>query len=523
MRYLFDDYELDAERRELRHRTIPVAVEPQVFDLLVFLIRNRDHVVSRDDLFQSIWQGRIVSDSTLDTCISAARSAVGDSGDMQRLIKTFPRRGIRFVSAVREGTRASRPAGADAVAEPATRAFPLPDRPSIAVLPFTNMSGDPEQNYFADGMAEEIIMALSRCNWLFVIARNSSFMYRGQTVDIREVGRELGVRYVLEGSVRRGGVRLRITGQLIDAISGAHIWADRFDGEMSDVFDLQDRITENVVAAIEPKLQLAEIERLKRKPAESLDAYDLLLRAQALEYEFTQESLTAALHHLKDALALDPDYAAAMALAAYCHAERRVQGWMQDPAREVQEGLHLATRALELGGDDGNVLWMTAWAVRQLAMDGPRSRELASRSLLLNPNSAIAVAIAGWTEVAADNAPKGLELFRRAQRLSPRDPKGWFFAAGVAHGHYLEGNLEEAALWARKALVQKPQFAIAQRYLAASLAKLGQREQASQVMADILKNEPQLTLRLLRSRLMFLHESGWEKFSDGLRLAGLPE
>jgi tetratricopeptide (TPR) repeat protein len=358
---------------------------------------------------------------------------------------------------------------------------------------------------------------------LFVIARNSSFTYRGKTVDIRQVGRELGVRYVLEGSVRRSGNRLRITGQLIDAMSGAHIWADRYDGEMSDVFDLQDRITENVVSAIEPRLQLAEIERLKRKPAESLDAYDLLLRAQAREYEFTQESLAAALRYLKDALSSDPDYAPAMALAGYCHAERRVQGWMQDTAREVQEGLCLATRALELGGDDGNVLWMAAWAVRHLAMDGPRSRELASRSLLLNPNSAIALAIAGWTEVAADNAAKGLELFRRAQRLSPRDPKAWFFAAGIAHGNYVEGKLDEAVSWAEKALVQNPRFRTPKRYLAASLAKLGQKEQASKLMQEILEDEPQLTLPLLRSRVMFMHENVWQKFSDGLRLAGVPE
>ena len=247
------------------------------------------------------------------------------------------------------------------------------------------------------------------------------------------------------------------------------------------------------------------------------------MRAQALEYKFTQESLAAALGHLKSALALDPDYTPALALAAYCYAERRIQGWTRNAAEEVPEGLRLATRALELGGDDSNVLWMTAWAVRHLAMDGQRSRELASRSLLLNPNSAIAVAIAGWTEVAADNAPKGLELFHRAQRLSPRDPKGWFFAAGMAQAHYLEGNLDEAVSWAKKALVQNPRFAIAQRYLAASLAKLGHMEQASEVMQEMLKNEPQLTLRVLRSRLMFLHENGWQKFSDGLRLAGLPE
>ena len=215
----------------------------------------------------------------------------------------------------------------------------LPDKPSIAVLPFNNMSGDPEQDYFADGMAEDILTALSRCNWLFVIARNSSFTYKGRSVDIRQIGRELGVRYVLEGSVRRGGDRLRITGQLIEATSGSHVWADRFDGELSDVFGLQDRITESVVGAIEPMLQLAEIKRLKHKATANLDAYDLLLRAQQLEYEFTDASLAEALQCLKQALAIDPSYAPAMALAAYCHTERSYQGWAKEPKADRDEGL----------------------------------------------------------------------------------------------------------------------------------------------------------------------------------------
>src|SRR5215468_6905055 len=260
--YLFDNYSLDTDRREIRHGTAVVPVEPQVFDLLEHLIRHRDRVVSKDDLIASIWQGRIVSESAISTQINAARCAIADDGEKQRLIKTIPRKGIRFVGDVREEETAK------TASSPGRAKLPLalPDGPSIAVLPFQNMSGDPEQEYFADGMAEEIITALSRCKWLFVIARNSSFIYKGKAVDVREIGRELGVRYVLEGSVRRADDRLRFTGQLVDAASGRHIWADRFDGEMSNVFDLQDRFTESVVAAIEPSLQLAEIERLKGKP-----------------------------------------------------------------------------------------------------------------------------------------------------------------------------------------------------------------------------------------------------------------
>ena len=266
MRYLFENYALDADRRELRRGDYLVPVEPKAFDLMVHLIANRERVVSKDDLIAAIWNGRIVSDSALTTCINVARSAIGDSGGAQRLIKTLPRKGLRFVGLVREGELPAA-VGGDQDAEPSKQPLSLPDKPSIAVLSFTNMSADPDQHYFADGMAEEIITALSRCRSLFVIARNSSFSYKGKSIDVRQIGSELGVRYVLEGSVRRSGNRLRITGQLVDATSGVHIWADRFEGEMSDVFDLQDRITESVVGAIEPSVQLAEIERLKRTAA----------------------------------------------------------------------------------------------------------------------------------------------------------------------------------------------------------------------------------------------------------------
>jgi TolB-like protein/tetratricopeptide (TPR) repeat protein len=399
----------------------------------------------------------------------------------------------------------------------------LPDKPSIAVLPFQNMSGDPEQEYFADGMAEEILTALSHCNPLFVIARNSSFTYKGKAIDVRQVGRELGVRYVLEGSVRRAGDRLRFTTQLVDATSGAHIWADRFDGGTGDVFELQDRITESVVAAIEPNIQLAEIERMKHKPVTNLDAYDLLLRAQQLEYEFTPESFDAALCCLEQALIIDPNYAQAMALAAYCYAERSQQGWLKDRALETAEGIRLAARAVELAKNDANVLWMAAYAARQLAMDAQLAKELAYRSLLLNPNSAIALAITGWIEAILANPAKALEHLRRANRLSPRDPKGWFITTGLGMAHFFADEFDEAAAWCKKALAQNPHFALAFRLLAASLAKLGQKDRASEAMRELLKIEPQLTLSNLHARTRFMEESEWIKFSEALRLAGLPE
>jgi tetratricopeptide (TPR) repeat protein len=323
--------------------------------------------------------------------------------------------------------------------------------------------------------------------------------------------------------VRRSGNRLRFTGQLIDATTGTHIWADRFEGDTSDVFDLQDRITESVVAAIEPNLQRAEIERLKRKPVANLEAYDLLLRAQQLEYEFTAQSLAEAIRCLKQALALDPSYAQAMALAAYCHGERRHQAWVQDVEAEAAEGLRLALRAVELGKDDGNVLWMAAFAVRHLAMDAHRAKQFADRSLQLNPNSAIALAIAAWIEVGMGNWAKALELARRAERLSPRDPRGWFIATVLGLAHFHAGHFDEAVSYLKKALVQNSRFATALRILAASLANLGRRDEAAAVVQELLKIDPQLTISKFRTRSIFLAESVRNRVADALRLAGLPE
>jgi TolB-like protein len=520
--YCFDDYTLDTDRRELRRGAGMVSVEPKVFDLLAHLVRNHEHVVSKDDLIAAIWGGRVVSDSALSTCINAARCAIGDNGEAQRLIKTLRHRGIRFVGALRgEQRRAGMPVS-DTTAEPPSTAFAIPDKPSIAVLPFTNMSDDPGQDYFADGMAEEIITALSRCSWLFVIARNSSFTYKGRSVDVRQIGRELGVRYVLEGSVRRAGNRLRFAGQLADATSGAHIWADRFEGEMSDVFDLQDRMTEKVVGAIEPKLQFAEIDRAKRKSATNLDAYDLFLRALQLEYEFTEQSLAAALRCLEQALAIDPFYAPALGLAAFCYVERRVQGWAQDLDAEACEGLSLAVRAVKLARDDANVLWMAAYAGRTFGMDQDHAKKLLDRSLDLNPNSAMALTISAWNQALLDPAA-ALGLLRRAERLSPRDPRAWIMAAHGAFAHFVKGEFRDAASLAKKALAQNPRSARALRLLAASLAKLGERDQAAAAIEKILAIEPQLTISKLRLRLRHWPENAWNSYSEGLRLAGLGE
>jgi TolB-like protein len=283
MPFLFADCVLDPDRRELSRGAEPVAIGPQAFDLLLYLVTNREHVVSKDQIFDAVWDGRIVSESTLASHINAVRKAIGDSGEEQRLIRTVARKGFRFVGDVGEAPAPDRTAVLKAPPsnEAAARPLALPSRPSIAVLPFVNLSGDAQQDYFADGVVEDIIAALSRNRWLFVIARNSSFTYKDKMVDVKQVGRELGVRYVLEGSVRKSVNRMRITGQLIDATTGAHIWADRFEGTLENIFDLQDLMTESIVGAIAPQLERAEIERASRKPTESLDAYDYYLRGMA--------------------------------------------------------------------------------------------------------------------------------------------------------------------------------------------------------------------------------------------------
>jgi len=316
LRYLFEEYAFDTDRRELHRGADVVSVAPQVFDLLDYLIRDRERVVSKDDLIHAIWSGRAVSDAALTTRLNVARTAIGDSGERQRLIKTVPRKGFRFVGEVREARDAAGPNPGDAAPESAPA---LPDKPSIAVLPFENMSGDPEQEYFADGMVEEIITALSRFKSLFVIARNSSFTFKGRAVDIKEVGRRLGVRYVLEGAVRKASGKVRITGQLIDAVTGAHIWADRFERDLTDVFALQDEVTVAVVSTIRPKLFQAETEMATRRRPENLTAYDFYVRASQQYYLFTREGVAEGLRLAHRALELDPRFGLAAAGVRHMH------------------------------------------------------------------------------------------------------------------------------------------------------------------------------------------------------------
>ncbi|TMJ44918.1 MAG: adenylate/guanylate cyclase domain-containing protein, partial [Alphaproteobacteria bacterium] len=324
-----------------------------------------------------------------------------------------------------------RPSGAAANARPV---LALPDKPSVAVLPFQNLSGDPEQEYFADGMVEDIITALSRFRNLFVISRNSSFTYKGHAVDVKQVGRELGVRYVLEGSVRKAANRVRITAQLIDAASGTHLWADRFDGALEDIFELQDQVTESVVGAIAPKLEQAEIERARRKPTESLDAYDYYLRAHASIHPWTREGNEEALKLFYRAIELDPGFASAYGMAAWCCFQRKVSGWMQDRGREIAEN----AVALSAAG------FVLAYVVRDMTAGVP----LIDRAVALNPNLAWAWLYSGWARIWLGRPDAAIEHLAHAMRLSPLDPLIADVQAATAHAHFFAGRYDEAASWA---------------------------------------------------------------------------
>jgi TolB-like protein len=521
--YSFENFTLDTDRRELRRGPVLVTMTPQVFDLLEYLIRNRERVVSKDDLIASIWDGRIVSESALTTSINAARSAIADTGEEQRLIRTLPRKGMRFVGAVREAQKPEGVIALDAAAEPSRPALPLPDNPSIAVLPFQNLSSDPEQEYFADGVVEDIISALSRKRWLFVIARNSTFTYKGRTVDVKQVGRELGVRYVLEGSVRKSANRVRLTGQLIDAATGVHLSAERFDGDLEDIFDLQDRLTASVVGAITPKLEQAEIERAKRKPTESLDAYDYFLRAMARFYRWSRVTNDEAMRLFFKALQFDPEFATAYAMAAWCYAWRKISGWMTDPAREITEGARLAWRAVELGKDDAVALARAGHALALLIGDLDSGAAYVDRALVLDPNLARGWYASGWVRNYRGEPEVAIEHLARAMRLSPLDPTLYHMQVGTGFAHMLVGRFDEASSWAEKAFREEQNYHPAAMVKAASSALAGRLEEAGRAMERLRQIDPTLRISNLKDRHPIRRPADLARLADGLRIAGLPE
>lgn len=530
LRLLFGDFAIDAERRELSRRGEAIHVEPQVFDVLLHLICQRDRVVTKDDLIAAVWKGRIVSESTLNNRVNAARQAIGDTGEEQRFIRTLAKRGFRFVGEVKEeraavGGRAPF-AGAPHLdkVEPHqdSSALALPDKPSIAVLPFANMSDDPAQEYFADGMAEEIITALSHCNWLFVIARNSSFMYKGKSVDVRQIGRELGVRYVLEGSVRKWGNRLRVTAQLIDATDGHHVWADRYERPLEDVFAVQDEMTHNILGAIAPGIVAAEIRRMQGKGAAELGPWERLMRAHWHVRRFTREDCREAIRLIEELLKTQPDNALALADLAYTLHFSAAFGWSENPAATFTQMGEAARRAV--ASDDRDAAAHTSLGLFELFSDRNEDaiRRL-KRAIELDPNSSFARGNLGVAYAFSGECDPALQSLQVAMRLSPRDFLTVIWYTASAWANLSADRFEEAAECGKRAIDCNPAFPDAHGTLAVACAFLEREAEMQAALDGYVGLLPGLTLGDKRLVRPFRRSQDRERFLAGLRKAGLPE
>lgn len=512
--FQFEGFTLDLARLSLRGPSGEIALRPKAFEVLRYLVENAGRVVSKDEVMKAVWPGITVTDESLTHCVSEVRQALGDK--TQRIVKTAPRRGYLFEAPV---MAADDPAET-APSHETVAGTPLADRAFIAVLPFVNMSGDPKQEYFADGIVEDLITALSRFRRLRVIARNSSFVYKGRAVDVREVARELGVRYVLEGSVRKAGDRLRITGQLIDADTGAHLWADHYDGEMQEVFDLQDRITRSVAAAIEPRVLAAEIARATHKGTAKLDAYDHYLRARAPAATRTRQGLEQAIASLRLAVEADPSYAQAWALLALCTSNSFFLGY-RDRDTVAPEVVKFTRTAIACDRDDAEVL---AAAAYMLAWNGDHDEavELADRAIELNPHASSVCTACGWALVFGGYFEDAIALFKESLALDPLNARDAQDFSGVAIGNFYLKKFDEAADWAKRGVAKNPEHTASLRYLAAALAHAGRLDEAREVVGTLLERQPNSSLRRSREGHSLRHPWMVDLYIEGLRLAGLP-
>jgi TolB-like protein/Tfp pilus assembly protein PilF len=515
--YCFEAYALDPGIRELRRGAELIPLEPQVFDLLVFLIENRDRVVSKDDLMAAVWRGRVVSESTLTSRINAARKAVGDNGEGQTLIRTVARKGFRFVGTVSDAAPAA-PIPREA-ADPARPGFALPERPSIAVLPFVNMSGDSEQDYFSDGISEDIITALSKLRWFFVVARNSSFVYKGKSVPMKQIAEDLGVRYVIEGSVRKSGERVRITAQLNDVATGSHLWAERYDRDLADVFAVQDEITEAIVAAIEPHLYAAENFHAQRKAPDSLDAWDLVMRALSHYWRVTRQDNVVAQALLEKAISIDPHYGQALGVLATSYMFTAHMGWM-DMAAAMAKAEISALAAIRADSEDPwahNALGHVYLFARRFD-DSLAEFETALR---LNPNFALAQGYYALSLSYNGRWQEADEAARRAIRLSPRDPYLGVYYGIVAYAQYIARNYDEAIKFARQAIRQRSDFVGGHRVLVAAAGMAGDKALAKSALAELKRAQPNISLAWIEANMPIRHDAEREHYLEGFRKAGL--
>jgi TolB-like protein len=539
--FRFADYEVDLRQHELRRNGTVVPIEPQVFDLLVYLIRNRSRIVSKDELVEAVWQGRAISEAALSSRISAARRAVGDTGSDQALIRTIHKRGFRFVGQVDDGNSSDTvladaaegapqilpPEGAaDVSSESAISLVPelaLPDKPSIAVLPFQNMSGDPEQEYFADGLTEDIITGLSRQHWFFVIARNSTFAYKGEAIDVRKVASQLGVRYVLEGSVRKAADRVRVTGQLIDAANGIHLWADKYDRELANIFDLQDDITNSVIGSVGPQILVAEAARIRRKAPQKIDAWDLVIQALPHIWRMSTDDQRVAQELLQQAIAIDAGYAHAHGLLGWTYVNMFNLDARIPIATFTDQAIEAGTRAVTLDDEE-------PWGHLVLGLGHSRRRRLEaafthlSRSVDLNPSFALGYAGLGYALACGGQPERGLQSLEQAQRLSPRDPFLALYAPVVRYmALFALGRYEETIAVCRSTAELYPHQVGAWRLMTVSLGLLGRIEEAQKALAHTLSLQPDLSSAHVEINTVFADPADRERFLLGLRKAGLKD
>jgi adenylate cyclase len=516
----FDGFNVDLDAALLSCAGIAIETEPQVFELIAFLCTNPGRLISYDEIIEKVWHGRIVSDAAIATRINAARKALGDDGTAQRVIKTVRGRGLRFQL---EPTSISieqkvQPTASNAGNSDVPKAHH--DIPSIAVLPFDNMSPDAEQEYFADGIVEDIITGLSRVRQLFVIARNSAFAYKGRSIDVRQVGRELGVRYVLEGSVRKSGSRVRITGQLVDASTGLQLWANRFDGELADVFELQDQITSSVIGAIQPSIRAAETGRSQRKRPDNLVAYDFYMQALPHVASLERRANATGLGLLNKALQLEPDYAAALSMAAWCHAQRCVYNWTDEPESESRLALELANKAVKLAADDSFALSMLG-AAHTLVREFDKAYELLQRAIELDPNCAWGWNRLGWLNGYLDRPNDSIECFERAIRLSPLDPINFNCFAGLGAAHFLQGRNDDSVKWLEKAVAANPDARWVYRQLIPAYVSAGRMEDARRGLRLLIQDYPSITCGKVRVAMLYSAPT-MDRICNGLAQAGLP-
>jgi TolB-like protein len=514
---LFNGYCLDADRRELKRGAEIVRIEPQVFDLIAYLIEHRDRVVSKDDLMTSVWRGRVVSESTVTSRVNSARKAIGDSGGKQGLIRTYARKGIRFVGEVRE------PAHSTGLRTELAGVADMVDKPRIAVLPFLRLGGDAQQEYFSDGITEDILTALSKYRSLTVLARNSTFAFRNSSGDVRELGVKLGVSYIVQGSVRRMGSRVRITAQLAETEDGRTIWAEQYDREVHDLFEIQDEITATIAARLEPEVGIAERSRAARKPLQAFNAWDFFRLGTSHFYKATPDGNHEAQRLLRRAIELDPALAEAHGFLSYSIVLSMVYFDAEPDEALLDEAVRIAKQAVALDDLDANIRFMYGRALLARRDYGEALSELQA-AIELNPTLAVAYCGLGDSLAYEGRFDEAMPHFQRAIALSPHDPVRWAFYSYAALAYLFAGQFDAAEEWARKAIrVPNCQY-WGYAHRVSALGHLGRRDQSKAALADLLKLKPDFTCRLAEQRLFYVRDAKHiARYVDGLRKGGVPE